>query len=431
MSRAEVAQDLMTLCASVRAAAPGVPVQVDNLERCTIDGVMPRAVVATASAQEVQAVLAAAHAGGISVVPWGAGQHTALANSPRQYDLAMSLAGMDHIVAYEPADLTVTVEPGVRLANLQQRLAEHGQFLPLDPAGCELATLGGVLASNASGPLRHAYGTARDWVLGVRVVHAGGGVSKSGGRVVKNVAGYDMHKLHIGAHGTLGVVVEATFKVAPLPSARRTLVAACPSADVAVAMALASWDAGLQLRRLELLSPGVAAASDSSAWVVLAEAVGGDGAVERSERALRSIADCHGASTASADDAVWRRWHAAVGPCELSLRATVLPSEVADVVRRVGSSTTATVKLSATVAAGVVRARFGRIDDGAAVALVERLRRELPAGGSLAIESASPGVKSAIDVFGPTRDDFEIMRRLKEQFDPSGVLSPGRFLGRL
>ncbi|TAK55634.1 MAG: FAD-binding oxidoreductase [Dehalococcoidia bacterium] len=433
MSDAVVAPDIASFIASVRAKSPSIQIQIDDLQTYAVDDVAPAVLIRIASSDAVRIVLAEAGAAGAAVVPWGGGQHVGLANAPARYDVALSLAAMDRIVAHEPADMTVTVEPGARLAELQRRLAEHGQFLPLDPACGDAATIGGVLAANANGPLRHAFGTGRDWLIGLRIVDADGGASKSGGRVVKNVAGYDMHKLHVGAHGTLGVIVEATFKLVPLPAIRRTLAVSCESSRSACEIALAARDAGITLQRLEALSPSAASSiADTSSWTLLAETAGGAAAVDRSERDLRAIAARHGAaSITTTGDAAWQRWRDALPPRELSLRATVLPSQVADAIRAIDESTSAPVQLSATVAAGVVRARIDGTDDDDAVALIERLRRELPAGAALGVESASPAAKRRIDVFGATRDDFAIMRRLKEQFDPRGTLSPGRFLGRL
>ena len=433
MSSAAATLDLDEFVASVRARAPSIQIQTDEMQAYAIDGLAPRALAKAASPEDVHAVLAQAHAAGAAVVPWGGGQHVAAANAPTRYDVALSLVAMDRIVAHEPADMTVTVEPGVRLSALQSRLGQHGQFLPLDPACDGAATVGGLLAANASGPLRHAFATARDWLIGLRVVHADGSLSKSGGRVVKNVAGYDMHKLHVGAHGTLGVIVEATFKLAPLPAARRTFAFACDPSRAASDVALAAWDAGLALHRMEVLSPAVAAmVIGESAWTLLVEAAGGAAAVDRSERDLRTIAARHGASArAIVDDAPWSRWSEAFRPRELALRASVLPSQVAETIEAIAAAATTPVRTSATVAAGVVRARFDGLEDAAAVALVEQLRGAMPAGVGVVVESASAGVKQRIDVFGPARGDFEIMRRLKEQFDPRGTLSPGRFMGRL
>ena len=184
MSSAVAPPSLVDFLASVKVHLDPDQIQDRDLGRCTVDGVMPRVAVAPSSLAELQFVLARAHAARLSVIPVGGGTHLAAGNVPVAYDVALSLARMDRVVAYEPADLTVTVEPGVCLAALQERLAVQGQFLPLDPPCRDAATIGGVLSANASGPVRHAYGTARDWLIGARVVHADGSTSKSGGRVV-------------------------------------------------------------------------------------------------------------------------------------------------------------------------------------------------------------------------------------------------------
>src|SRR5262245_10838806 len=134
------------------------------------------------------------------------------ANAKRERLMTVDLRAFDRVVEYHPEDMTVTAEAGLTLAALQSRLAEHGQWLPIDPAGTEQMTLAGLLNTNASGPRRFAYGTVREHVLGLKIVLADGRLIKSGGKVVKNVAGYDLLKLFVGSHGTLGVIVEATFK---------------------------------------------------------------------------------------------------------------------------------------------------------------------------------------------------------------------------
>ncbi len=190
------------------------------------------------SITEVQAVLKYAHESGSAVVPWGGGTGQDYGAPPRKADILLDLSGLDSLIAHEYADMTVTVQAGMTLSALQAQLALHGQFLPLDVPHPEKATVGGVLATNASGPLRLGYGTVRDWLIGISVVDAQGRLIKGGGKVVKNVTGYDLPKLHVGALGTLGVIVEATFKVSPRPEAMLTLVAqANPGSDLTTAAA--------------------------------------------------------------------------------------------------------------------------------------------------------------------------------------------------
>ena len=434
MCSASAAPALDQFVASVRAIIPSIQIQFDDRERSCVDGLTPRVMVAPGTAPEIQAVLAEAQGAGLAVIPWGGGTHMAAGNAPSSYEVALSLGSMNRLVAHEPADLTVTVEPGLRLAALQSQLARHGQFLPLDPACGDAATIGGVLASNAHGPLRHAYGTARDWLIGLRVVQADGAITKSGGRVVKNVAGYDMHKLHVGALGTLGIIAEATFKVAPLPAVRRTLSIACGAADRACEIALAVWNGGLALHAMEALSPAASAAGlGESRWTLLVETAGGAAAVERSVRDLRALAVERGSRIDELPDgAAWSRWNEAFRPYGLAIRAAVAPSEVAGAIQEISAiRPTPPGRRSAPLAAGVVRAHWDALDDDTAVNCIAGARHALPASASVVVEAASPEVKQQVDVFGPVRGDFAIMRRLKDQFDPHRTLSPGRFVGRL
>nr|MDP9466981.1 FAD-binding oxidoreductase [Actinomycetota bacterium] len=188
-----------------------------------VGGVVPGEVARPTSVEEAAEVLRAAHGDGLSVVPVGGGTKTSWAAPPASCDLLLDTTGLDRIVEHVAGDLIVVAEAGVRLADLQSSLSEHGQLLGLDPPE-QGATLGGVVSANASGPRRLAYGTVRDLLIGITVVLADGTVAKAGGKVVKNVAGYDLGKLYTGAHGSLGVVVSTTWRLHPLPPARRVLV---------------------------------------------------------------------------------------------------------------------------------------------------------------------------------------------------------------
>ncbi|HEY7832452.1 MAG TPA: FAD-binding oxidoreductase, partial [Ktedonobacterales bacterium] len=193
-----------------------------------VAGVMPRVVAEPANEAEVAALLAHAEREGLKVLVRGGGTQLDLGFPPAGGDLLLSLARLDQVVEHAPHDLTVTVQAGMPLAALQAALAPAGQWLALDPALPVGATVGGLIATNASGPRRLRYGGVRDQILGVRVALAGGSVVKGGGKVVKNVAGYDLPKLYTGALGTLGVVVAATFRLYPLPAASRTVALTVP-----------------------------------------------------------------------------------------------------------------------------------------------------------------------------------------------------------
>lgn len=435
MSEAATSSPIDAFCASVREQIIPGQIQYGPLSICEVDGLIPDASVAPATIEQLQTVLSEAYNAGVSVVPIGGGAHLGAGNVPTSYDVAISLSDMNRIVAHEPADLTVTVEPGVRLTELRATLAEHGQFLPLDPPCGPGATIGGILAANAYGPLRHAFGTARDWLIGMRVVHADGSVSKSGGRVVKNVAGYDMHKLYVGSLGTLGVIAEATLKVAPLPRSVSTISITCRSASHAAEVILGAHDAGLALHAAELLSPPAShAVLGDSTWAALLRVAGDNAAVTRSLREIEAACAATGAIVGRRDagedlDA----WSATFRPGDLSLRVSVMPSHVAEAMQVLDRRFTgAGGQLSATVTAGVIRANLRPSRDARAGALVEAAREVASRyDGSVAVDAAPPLLKREIDVFGPMRSDFAIMKRLKEEFDPKRILSPGRFMGRI
>ncbi|MDP9237903.1 MAG: FAD-binding oxidoreductase [Chloroflexota bacterium] len=405
-----------------------------GLARFAVDSSEPDVEITPTSIGQLQAMLTEAHEAGIAVISVGGGTQLGIGNVPAAYDAAISLGRIDRVIAYEPADLTVTVEPGLRLSDLQELLATSGQCLPLDPPCDPAATIGGVLATNSSGPMRHAYGTARDWLIGARIVHADGASSKSGGRVVKNVAGYDMHKLHIGALGTLGVIAEATFKLTPLPIAQTSIAIGCGDARSACKLVLDAHDAGLSIQAAEVLSPTAAHRMlDEARWSVVARCAGGQGAIDRTVRELNRLAMDAGAKTQVVNGEVWGRWSPEFVPSVLSLRISVMPSAVAATIDALDRSLAgAAARISATVTAGLVRVQLEPTRDEGAPALIGRASEiAMRNGGTMMIDAAPVAVKRSMDVFGPVRPDVSIMKRLKEQFDPHGVLAPGRFAGRL
>lgn len=400
-----------------------------------VDGMVPDVVVVPRSEQELAGSLLEARASGLAVIAHGGGSQLAFGNAAKAYDVALSTAGLDQVVAYEPGDLTVTVQAGVRLRDLQFELAAGGQCLPLDPPSGDDATIGGLIATNAFGPARHGYGTLRDWLIGIRVARADGSLAKAGGRVVKNVTGYDMMKLYVGSLGTLGVITEATFKLTPLPVAEATAAAAFDSAAAATRFATAADENGLALHALELLSPGAAhTVLGEARWSVLAQVAGAAAAVQRTTGDLTSLAESEGAELELRERRdVWAAWRRVFTPGPLAFRIGVSPAQVGETTeildrRFVGAAAT----LSATVSAGFIRVNLDPVRHIRASTLVEHAREAIERrGGTLIIESAPPALKSQVDVFGPLRPDFAIMKRIKEAFDPTHTLAPGRFLGRL
>jgi glycolate oxidase FAD binding subunit len=406
----------------------------------TVDGLVPQAVALPGTVEEVAEVMRLAHREGAAVIPWGGGTAMGLGNLPQRYDIALSLCRLNAVVEYEPADLTATVLVGKSLSDFQHHLAPSGQFLPLDPRSPAEATIGGILAANASGPSRHAYGTARDLVLGLRFVQPDGRVIKAGGRVVKNVAGYDMCRLLIGSLGTLGVIVEACFRLTPLPKAQLTLAVAVPSAQDAYR--LASQAAGLSLRAVELLNAAAARTLDTlpstaeGGFVLLLAAAGPPAAVERTREGVAALSSP--TVIEDGDASLWQAVSQAIQPPPGGIvgKATVLPSRVPELIQRIetiGQEAGRPPRIVCHLTAGIVYSAWtASAELEADLRLVTSLRRAAASlEGTLVLKAASPALKERLDVWGDPGPDLVLMRRLKEQFDPQGILSPGRFLGRL
>lgn len=411
-----------------------------------VDGRPPRWVAFPGSAEEVGRLLTLAAAERLAVIPVGGGTKLAWGNPPRGVDLVIGLRRLDRVIEYEPADLTVTVEAGLGLGALAPVLGRHGQFLPLDPPRAMRSTVGGVIATNASGPWRHRYGTIRDLILGLTVVGADGAVTKGGGRVVKNVTGYDMPKLHVGALGSLGIVVTATLRLHPLPAAEGTSVFAMPSAEGLLEAALRLLDSPLVLSRLELVDGptlarlGVGCPHPVGLAVQLGsvpEAVRAQGEVVAAvcRESGGTPLDLPGSRAAE----LWSGVSDATLPEEpehtLTLRIGLLTSDLVKGLRLLQSAAReAGLTLTATASLGVGTLRARLTGDVAAegAALVARLREAVAGlGGVLVVEHAPPVLKAGVEVWGDVGPALALMRRLKAEFDPLGLLNPGRFVGRL
>lgn len=364
----------------------------------------------------------------------GAGTHQFAGNLLCEESTAVSTAGLDRVVSYEPADMTLTIEAGVTLREVQSRLGTNSQFLPLDPPPNDDSTIGGILAANVSGPLRHRYGTARDWLLGLRVVLVDGSVIKSGGKVVKNVSGYDLHKVFVGSLGTLGAIAEVTFKVAPLPRVDRTFAISCSSAAVATGVIMSAHEATLALAAAELLSPSAASRlGHAGAWTALLRVAGGQAATSRTINDLDEVAALARGSIDEVDVDAWARWRRHFTPSVLGLRISVAPSRVGEIAGALDRNFAGEAAyITSTATAGVIRLNMTPRTNASIAQVVDRAREIAEQrGGFLIVDDAPQDYKRTIDVFGSTRGDIAIMRRLKQQFDPEGILAPGRFVGRL
>ena len=379
-----------------------------------VGGVVPREVVRPSSVDEVAEVLRAAHADGLSVVPVGSATKTSWAAPPSSCDLLLDTTGLDRVVEHVAGDLVVIAEAGVRLADLQSSLGEHGQLLGLDPPE-DGATLGGVVSANASGPRRLAYGTVRDLLIGTTVVLADGTVAKAGGKVVKNVAGYDLGKLYTGAHGSLGVVVSTTWRLHPIPPARRVVVTELADSAQAGPLAVALNRSTLTPSAVEL----VGTAGGPGRLVVVFESIAESVAAQAdTARALLG----GGESSDYVPDGFGQR---PGGPSDVVLRLAHVPTGLPTALAALPPAT----RVVSSAATGVTCAA---LDADQAAAALPRLREALrPVDGTAVVLRAPDDVRDALDHWGPVGDSLELMRRVKDRFDPERRMSPGRFVGGL
>jgi glycolate oxidase FAD binding subunit len=406
-----------------------------------VAGVAPRFVAEPTTVDGVSRVLALASAHGLAVAPTGGGARLAWGAPPRRLDVVLSLARLDRILAHEPEDLTLSVECGATLDALDAVLRPYRQFVPLDPARPGTSTIGGLIATGAAGPYRARYGTMRDLLVGLTVVRANGTLVKGGGRVVKNVTGYDVPKLHVGALGTLGVVVEAHLRLHSRPAEERSWVFGFSSAEVALGAALDVRDTPVVLSRCQLVTAGALRALGEPEPPAAALAVT-IGSVPEAVRAQGSqVADICGRAGSPAievpqADAWWQRIADVTWPdgpaTHLSLRIGTRPTDAVKALRAVEAVQPGggAIRVTIDVATGVLHATLAPIEARRVGDVVARVREALAAlDGSCVVEHAPPDALPGLDVWGDVGSALEAMRRLKRELDPAGVLNPGRYVG--
>jgi glycolate oxidase FAD binding subunit len=372
--------------------------------------------------QEVASALAHASRERQRVGIRGGGTKAGWGLQARPVDVELSTARLNTIIAHRHGDLTATVEAGAILANVNRALAAHDQWIPLDPMWADRATIGGVVSTNDAGPRRHRYGAPRDLIIGVEFVRADGVRAKAGGIVVKNVAGYDVARLMTGAFGCLGVIVNATFKLYPLPKASRTVVIDAPSHMTAEAIVMALLASQLTPTAVELAIP-------PARLLVRFEST--EGSVEAQGAEAVKVAVANGATTAvvrgDAEAAIWRD-HAQLWERPGTIaKVTLLPSELASMLDAVAKAADgAAYEVRGRAALGILYVRFDG-DEARHGAMIEALRRRSadPRRGSVVILRASNAVKAEVDPWGPMGDAFALMQSVKRSFDPAGMLNPG------
>jgi glycolate dehydrogenase FAD-binding subunit len=442
-------------CQAVRPATP------DD----AVAGVQPLVVATPASTEEASALLRAAAGLGLAVVPRGAGTRLHWGNPPERCDLVIETTSLDQVIEHEAGDLVATVQAGLTLDRLAEVLGSAGQRLALDPPALgrpasargrptsTRGTIGGVLATGTAGPLRLRYGTGRDLLIGITVVRADGAVARSGGKVVKNVAGYDLGKLFAGSGGTLGLITQATFRLHPLPARTAYVTATCAAAVDACRVI------GAVMR--SPASPVAAEINWASANqpVQVSVALEGDpaGVAERSAE-LAGLLRREGVASVADEPPPWWGAGPAAQPDGTVLQIAFWPAELGLVLAGIRAAATAAgldLGVGGSAAAGVLCASApAGADPGAVAEFVTSLRVALGQGGqaparpgdgqggrapappadgqparaSVVVLHAPPEVGKLVDLFGPV-PSLALMRAVKNQFDPARTMAPGRFAG--
>jgi glycolate oxidase FAD binding subunit len=421
------ADALAAACADLRAAGPADAVA----------GVLPSWVAAPASVAEAAATMRAAAELDLTVVPRGSGSRLSWGLPPRSCDLVIETGRLDRVLEHAAGDWIARVQAGVRMERLAGVLGEAGQQLSLDvpaPAGADAGTVGGVLATGMAGPRRLRYGTPRDLLIGITVIRADGRVAKAGGKVVKNVAGYDIGKLFAGSFGTLGLIAEATFRLHPVPAASGYVTFECGTAAQAAAAVAAAVESQLQASAVEIDRPA------PGAPVRVAVLLEGNpaGVPQR----VSEMSELLGAGAAAADEPPGWWGHGAAAASDSTLIRIAFWSgalaAVLDALDAAASAAGVEPAVGGSPGAGVLYAAADSLAEPAAVAaFVASLRAAVgqvpaagfpPARGSVVVLNAPPLVRNAVDVWGPV-PGAALMRAVKDQFDPGHRMSPGRFAG--
>jgi glycolate dehydrogenase FAD-binding subunit len=364
----------------------------------TIDEISPAKAVRPESIDQLAELLSKEKG---SIVPLGARTQTFFGNPLRKADCAVDLSSLSRITEYVPADLTVHVEAGVTLDQLEHTLLENNQSLPLDPWNGPGATMGGITATNAQGPFR-AVGTIRDWIIGMKVVEVDGRVSKAGGRVVKNVTGYDLHKLYTGSLGTLAIIAEISLKLRAKYARTATAIAHFGDLKTASDGVATIRKSVLQPVAFEWIGP------QNEVWLRFGE---DPRAVEWQLKNLPPVADWkmfEGADEAAA----WERLRSnynAFGP--VVVRTVGLPTDVREIIQEYRPAA-----WIAHASNGIVLMQTASIDD------IGRIRQKYRA----VIERAPVEIRRMIPTFGLSDAEYDLMKRMKDAYDPEGRLNPGR-----
>jgi len=431
-----------------------------DLALLAVDGLSPRWAVFPKKREEIKEIVGLAQARGFSLIPRGNGTKIGMGFIPRSADVVISTRGLDRIIDQDCENLTITLETGVVLSDIQQRLHREGTgyFIPLDPPFMESSTLGGILAANSSGPKRLLYGTARDLVLGMKVIVSdgeNGNIISCGGKTVKNVSGYDMGKLFIGSLGTLGIIIEATLRLLPLPEEEQTVLASFSKPEPAFETVREILGSQLLPCSIEVLNPRLTEEVRNRSDYLLAVGVEAlREAVKRQVVDLREIAhrfhpEAEEVLSGDTQADLWRGIRDSTlrlrksFPQSIFLKMNVPISKTAEafaLFETIAQEQGFALALSSHAGSGILQGSFlfdepgevgtrGPKFDQVAKTIGRMTEHAVRLGGNLIVEDAPVSVKHQVKVWGQEGSDVSIFRRIKLQLDPSSLFSPGRFVG--
>ncbi|QSV66960.1 MAG: FAD-binding oxidoreductase [Aphanizomenon flos-aquae DEX188] len=401
------------------------PTQKQNLQRSIHPKSHPSCVVYPHSQAELAAVITTANSHQWRVLTWGSGSKINWGGLAENIDIIVSTEHINQLIEHAVGDLTVTVEAGMKFAQIQEILAKSGQTLALDPAAPELATIGGIVATADTGSLRQRYGGVRDQLLGITFIRADGEIAKAGGRVVKNVAGYDLMKLFTGAYGTLGIISQVTFRVYPIPESSGTVIlTGKPEAISQAARTLHGSE--LTPTQADLLSNKLLTNLDLGTGIgLIARFQSISESVQEQSKRLLLIGEKLGLQgviySGNQEIDLWQQ----------------LPKQIYDhltestITCKIGVLPTAAVEILNYMEVGLIH-----ISSGLGLVRLEKEEEILPLrslcqanSGFLSVLSAPVEFKKRFDVWGYNGNALAVMRGIKEQFDGNFILSPGRFVG--
>ena len=399
----------------------------DNLREATeqdaVEGVEPDFVVEPGSIEEISDVMKLAAREDLAVAPRGGGTKIHIGDPPRRLDLILSTARMNEVLEHTPGDQIIRLEAGVKLEDLQEHISGSDQMLAIDPPESG-ATIGGIVAANSSGPRRYRYGTIRDLIIGIIVVLHDGTVAKAGGKVVKNVAGYDLSKLFTGSLGTLGVIANANFRLHPRPGAARTMAVEVTEPQQAQAAAQAIVHSQVEATAVELHYD-----ENEKQLAVLLESIPGgiDAKAETISFLLKQFGEVRTLSDEEAD-------RLGEPTSEVVLKIGASPAELAAVLNSVLGAAErkglAHPRITGHAGTGVTLVGFsGENEDGAAGFVEEMREIWVRRGGNVTLQRAPLTLKQRVSTWDNGGDYLGLVRRVKEKFDPRGGMNPGRFLG--